>query len=68
MNYSVTIAGIIGAIALPLLGQWGFSEACSHEILGVGLPTILALPGLITAYIGRVRQGDVNVAGFKKHS
>lgn len=63
MNYSVTIAGIIGALALPLLGQWGFSDACSQEIMGIGVPYFLSIPGLLVAYLGRVRQGDVNLFG-----
>jgi hypothetical protein len=66
MNYSVTIGGIIAALVLPVLAQWGFSETCSQEILGVGIPTLLTLPGLVTAYFGRLRQGDVTKLGFKK--
>lgn len=51
---------------LPLIAQIGFSEACSQEVLGIGVPWFLSLPGLITAYIGRVRQGDVNLFGVVK--
>lgn len=66
MNYSVVIAGIITAAALPLLGEWGFSETCSQEIAGIGVPYFLSLPGLLIAYFGRLRQGDVRFSGFKK--
>lgn len=66
MNYSVTIAGIIGAAVLPLLAQLGFSDACSQEVLGVGVPYLLSVPGLLVAYVGRLRQGDVSLGGFKK--
>ncbi len=66
MKYSMTIAGIIGAIALPLIGDLGFSEACSQEIAGIGIPYFLSLPGLVLAYVGRLRQGDVTPGGFIK--
>lgn len=66
MNYSVTIGGVAAALVLPLLAQWGFSGACQQEILGIGVPTLLSLPGLITAYIGRYRQGDIKLSGIKK--
>lgn len=62
-NYSVTFAGIIGMIALPLLVNVGFSESCSNEITGILLPMI---PGVITAVFGRVRAGGVNMFGFKE--
>lgn len=62
----MVIAGIIAAIGLPVLGQWGFTETCSQEILGISITTFLSLPGLITAYIGRLRQGDINAAGIKR--
>lgn len=66
MKYSLTIAGLIGAVALPLIGQIGFSETCSQEILGLGVPWLLTLPGIVTAYIGRLRQGDITPAGVIK--
>jgi len=62
MKYSLTAGGILVAIAGLLLGKIGFSEACSNEIVEIGF----AAPGLLMAWIGRVRQGDVNILGFKK--
>ena len=62
MKYSLTTAGILGAFLLPLAGALGFSEQCANEAVLVGL----SLPGLLTAWVGRIRQGDVNVFGFKK--
>ena len=62
MKYSMTTGGILLAIAIPVLGSLGFSEICANEVVMVGL----SLPGLITAWIGRVRQGDVTILGFKK--
>ena len=61
MKYSLTTTGLLMALALPILGAVGFSEACANEVVLVGL----ALPGIITAWIGRVRQGDVNIFGFR---
>lgn len=66
MQYSVTIAGLVAAVGLPLLGQWGFSEACSQELLGVGVPYLLSLPGIVVAYFGRLKHGDIKISGFKK--
>lgn len=60
-NYSLTIAGLIGAIALPLLVNLGFSDGCASEIV----TTLTPLPGIIIAWIGRVRQGDITVLGAK---
>lgn len=61
-NYSLTIAGLVGAIALPLLVNIGFSDGCANEVVAFLMP----LPGIITAWIGRVRQGDVTILGAKK--
>lgn len=61
-NYSLTIAGLIGAIALPLLVNLGFSDGCANEIV----TTLTPLPGIIVAWIGRMRHGDVTLSGFKK--
>ena len=66
MNYSMTIGGIVAAVALPLLVQAGFTDQCSNEITAKVLPYVSALPGLVAAYFGRVRHGDVTLGGFKK--
>lgn len=58
---SVTIIGIMGAIALPLLTTV-FTEACASEIWTVVAP----LPGAIIAWIGRYRQGDITPLGAYK--
>lgn len=49
-------------VALPVLGAIGFSEQCANEVVLVGL----ALPGLVMAWYGRYRAGDINLFGFKK--
>lgn len=56
---SLTIKGLALAVVLPVLVSIGFSEACANELVLVGS----ALPGIITAYLGRVRQGDVDLLG-----
>ena len=61
-KYSLTNGGILIALLVPLIGYLGFTEACSSEITNFLLP----IPGLVIAWIGRVRQGDVTLAGFKK--
>lgn len=62
MKFSLTIGGIVTMIALPLLVKLGFSESCSNEIVAIAP----MLPGAIMAWVGRVRQGDINMFGFKK--
>lgn len=61
-NYSVTYAGVILAVIVPLIGNLGFSEQCSSEVGQF----ILTAPGLIVALVGRFRQGDVTIFGSKK--
>lgn len=61
-NYSLTQAGILVAVVGTLLVHFGFSEACSNEIITI-TPTIV---GGITAWIGRARKGDLTLGGFRK--
>lgn len=60
-GYSLTLGGILVMVVGTFLTQW-FSESCSSEITQQ-LPLI---GGAIVAWIGRVRQGDVNIFGFKQ--
>ena len=60
-NYSLTIAGVLVSVGGSLLIHFGFSEQCSGEIIKLS-PVLL---GGIVSYIGRVRQGDVNLFGSK---
>ena len=64
-KYSVVILGLLTTALLPMIGEWGFSEACSTEIIGIGTDKLLMLPGLVLAWYGRFRQGDINVLGAK---
>lgn len=61
-DYSLTMAGIVLAVGVPMLIKLGFTESCSNEIVNVGLPLL----GGAVAWFGRFRKGDVTVAGFKK--
>ena len=69
-NYSLTIAGIIATVALPILVQvglqLGLSDNCSNEIGLKIAPIIAMLPGAIIAWIGRVKTGGIKISGFKK--
>ena len=59
---SLTIVGIIISLVGTALVKFGFSETCTNEII-TNAPLVIG--GLI-AWIGRVRQGDVNILGVKK--
>lgn len=60
MNYSTTYVGIIGMIALPVLVNLGFTDACGNEILNLTLPMI---PGAIMAFRGRFKLGGIDKLG-----
>ena len=62
---SKVIFGVFLAGLGSLIGSY-LSEACTNEILTKLIPFIGTLPGLLTAWIARVRMGGVNVAGFRK--
>lgn len=62
-NYSLTSAGILIAVGGTLLAQFGFSESCSNEIVK-NIPLFI---GGITAWIGRMRHGDITILGVKKN-
>lgn len=63
MKYSLTIAGLVAAIAVPSIASLGFSDVCANEVWQIGL----TLPGILIAWIGRIRQGDVNLLGVKQY-
>lgn len=62
MKYSLTQGGILVAVVGTLLVKAGFSDSCSSELV-TNIPLLI---GGVTAWIGRYRVGDVNLAGFKK--
>ena len=59
---SLTIIGIIVSLVGTALVKFGFSETCTNEII-TNAPLVI---GGVIAWIGRVRQGDVNILGVKK--
>lgn len=61
MNYSVTLAGVLVAVVVPMFAKLGFSESCSGELVNYVIPLI----GGAIAWYGRVRSGGVSVTGFK---
>jgi len=56
-NYSMTIVGVIVMIASQF--------APEMEVQSVEVETILAAVGIIVAWYGRWRQGDVSIVGVK---
>lgn len=60
MSYSVTYIGLI-VTALSLV----FKDI-SPEALNTTVTTIVTIIGLIVAWYGRYRQGDITILGFKK--
>jgi hypothetical protein len=60
--FSLTQGGILVAVLGTVLVRFGFTEACSNEIVSVA-PLLV---GGITAWIGRYRKGDITPLGFKK--
>lgn len=59
---SLTLGGLWVAVTGTLLMQFGFTETCSNELVA-NLPLVV---GGLTAWYGRVRQGDVNILGLRK--
>lgn len=62
MKYSLTLGGVLVALGGTLLLKLGFSDTCSNEII-TNIPLVV---GSVMTWIGRVRQGDVNIFGFKE--
>lgn len=62
MNYSLTIGGVIVSVAGSVLLHFGFSEACSNEIVTLA-PVIV---GGVMSYFGRFRKGDIDALGRKR--
>lgn len=62
MKFSLTQGGILVAVVGSLLMNFGFSEGCATEFTNQ-IPLVI---GGLTAWYGRFRKGDVNIAGFKK--
>lgn len=61
MNYSLTIGGVVVSILGTVLVNVGFSESCTNEMVTM-LPVLV---GGVMSYIGRVRNGGVDMFGRK---
>lgn len=61
-KFSLTQGGILIAVVGSILTSMGFSEVCTGEII-TQIPLFV---GGALAWIGRWRQGDVTIFGFKK--
>lgn len=67
MKYSLVIAGLITTVGGTILvNTFGLSDLCSNELTAKAVEWLPMGIGSIMAYIGRVRQGDITAAGFKK--
>ena len=65
-KFSGVIAGLLVALAGSAIATFGLSDSCSSEILAKATPFLGMLPGVVWAWISRIGQGDVTVAGFRK--
>lgn len=59
---SLTIGGILVSLLGTLLVKFGFTEACTSEIVQLSPLAV----GSIMAWIGRVRVGDISIFGVRK--
>jgi hypothetical protein len=67
MKYSLVIAGIATTvIGTFLVNTLGISDLCSNELTSKVVEFAPLAIGSVMSYIGRVRQGDVTLGGFKK--
>lgn len=65
-NISPIAVGILGAVALPLLVQWGFTDSCANEVVGKLAPILSSLPGLAWAWFSSHKIGGMTLGGLKK--
>lgn len=66
MNYSVTIAGIIASLIGTIAKQLNYELPFTGEEISNAILVILSVGGLVVAYIGRVRKGDIDWLGRKR--
>ena len=65
MNFSLTIAGVIAMALATLAKAINYELPYTQEALSESIYNLLQIIGLITAYIGRVRLGDITWYGKK---
>jgi hypothetical protein len=67
MSFSKRASGILLALALPLIVQFGFSDSCANEVIAKVAPILSALPGLALSWFGSMKaEGPMTVGGFSK--
>ena len=64
MNRSLTITGLVVLVGGFLAEKFGIPLA--DGALEITIITLIEIFGAIIAYIGRYRQGDINILGRKK--
>lgn len=66
MNYSVTIIGIVVAV-IGRLGQAAgvHTDSVTVENLTEVVTVAMQIIGVLTAWYGRIRKGDVSIVGYK---
>lgn len=63
MKYSITQGGILAAFVGLIVTQTGwFTDGCAGEVTNLIVPSL----GLVAAWLGRWRVGDITLAGFRK--
>ncbi len=66
-KYSLVIGGVlVSVLGAIFINVFGFSDVCSNEIVAKIIPLLPVVVGGTMSYVGRVRQGDVKLSGFKK--
>lgn len=66
-NYSVTQAGNYLALAGVIVYIASlFGVNVTSEEIEKGIVAVVCLVGVVTSIIGRYRQGDISISGFKK--
>lgn len=64
-NLSPIAVGILGAVGLPLLVQWGFTDSCANEVVDKLAPVVSSLPGLIWAWLSAKKANVMSLGGKK---
>jgi hydrogenase/urease accessory protein HupE len=67
-NYSMTIAGILAMVLGAIAKQLNRQLPASEQDIANAITTVIQVLGLLLAYIGRVRQGDITWYGARKSS
>ena len=64
-NYSMTVAGVLAMLLGAIAKQINHQLPVTEQDIANTVTTIIQVLGLLLAYIGRVRQGDITWYGRK---